>query len=189
MSIKLIVGLANPGAEYAQTRHNAGEWFIDALMQHVPETLKTESKFFAQHAQTTLHEKAVRIAVPTTYMNESGRAVASLALFYKVTPEEILIVHDDLDLDAGVARLKLGGGHGGHNGLRNIIQALNSPNFHRLRLGIGHPGHRDDVVDFVLKRPTAEDRRLIDDAITRALNVMPTIMKDDIQAAMKTLHT
>lgn len=189
MSIKLIVGLANPGSEYAQTRHNAGEWFVDALMQQVPEILKAESKFFAQHAQITLNGHTLRIMVPSTYMNESGKAVASIATFYKIAPEEILVVHDELDLDAGIARLKMGGGHGGHNGLRHIIQALGSPHFYRLRIGIGHPGHKDDVVDYVLKKPSTLDRRLIDDAITKALLVMPAILKDDIQAAMKTLHT
>lgn len=189
MPIKLIVGLANPGAEYAPTRHNAGEWFVEALMQSVPETLKPEAKFFARHTQITLSDKTLRIMVPTTYMNESGKAIGAIATFYKIAPEEILVAHDDLDLPVGTTRLKLGGGHGGHNGLRHIIQALGTPNFYRLRIGIGHPGHKDIVVDYVLKKPSSTDRRLIDDAITSALQVLPQILKDDMQGAMKSLHT
>lgn len=187
--IKLIVGLANPGSDYAHTRHNAGEWFVEALMQSTPESLKPEAKFFARHAQTTLASHPVRIMIPNTYMNESGKAVASLATFYKIAPEEILVAHDELDLDAGIARLKIGGGHAGHNGLRHIIQALGSPHFYRLRIGIGRPMHSDDVIDYVLKKPSQADRSLIDEAIHQAITVIPTLLKGDAQAAMKALHT
>jgi PTH1 family peptidyl-tRNA hydrolase len=186
MSIKLIVGLANPGPEYSQTRHNAGQWFIEALAS---DPLKTESKFHSSHALITLHGAPVRLMIPTTYMNESGKAVAAYAQFFKINPDEILVVHDELDLEPGVARLKQGGGHGGHNGLRHIIQCLGTPNFHRLRIGIGHPGNKDQVVDFVLHKPSSEDRKAIDDAIYEALRVMPLILSDKMQDAMKELHT
>lgn len=189
MSIKLIVGLANPGSQYAKTRHNAGQWFVDALMQSSPDALKSESKFFASHTQTTLHNAPVRILIPSTYMNESGKAVAAYTQFYKINPDEILVAHDELDLDPGVARLKQGGGHGGHNGLRHIIQCLGTPNFHRLRIGIGHPGNKDQVTDFVLHPPTADEKKSIDDAIYDALRVMPLVMEDKMQEAMKELHT
>jgi PTH1 family peptidyl-tRNA hydrolase len=186
MTIKLIVGLANPGSEYAQTRHNAGEWFVEALCA---DPLKSESKFHASHVLTTIHQVPVRVLVPMTYMNESGKAVAAYAQFYKINPDEILVAHDELDLPPGTVRLKQGGGHGGHNGLRHIIQALGTPNFHRLRIGIGHPGNKDQVSDFVLHKPSSDDKRLIDDAIHDALRVMSLVMQDKMQDAMKELHT
>jgi peptidyl-tRNA hydrolase, PTH1 family len=189
MSIKLIVGLANPGSQYAKTRHNAGQWFVEALMQSSSDLLKPESKFFASHALTHIHQVPVRVMIPMTYMNESGKALVAYSQFYKINPDEILVVHDELDLDPGVARLKQGGGHGGHNGLRHIIQALGTPNFHRLRIGIGHPGNRDEVVNFVLHVPSADERQKIDQAIFDALRVMPLVMTDKIQDAMKELHT
>lgn len=186
MSIKLIVGLANPGAEYAKTRHNAGQWFVEALSS---EPFKTESKFYASHVLTSVHSTPVRLMIPTTYMNESGKAVAALAQFYKISPEEILVAHDELDLPPGTARLKQGGGHGGHNGLRHLIQCLGTPNFHRLRIGIGHPGNKNMVTDFVLHAPNGDEKRLIEDAIHEALRVMPLVMDDKMQDAMKALHT
>ncbi len=189
MPIQLIVGLANPGDNYYPTRHNAGEWFVEQLLRDTPDNLALESKFFARITQTLLYNKPVRIMIPTTYMNDSGKAVAAAASFYKISPEDILIVHDEIDLPPGTVKLKLGGGHGGHNGLRHIIQALGTPHFHRLRIGVGHPGNKDDVVDYVLKKPKSDEKRLIDDAIISALQVMPTVMSDDMQAAMKTLHT
>lgn len=187
--IKLIIGLANPGSQYSKTRHNAGQWFVDELMRSSSETLKPESKFFASHTQTTIHSAPVRVMIPTTYMNESGKAVAAYAQFYKINPDEILVAHDELDLDPGVARLKQGGGHGGHNGLRHIIQCLGTPNFHRLRIGIGHPGNKDQVTDFVLHQPSADEKKAIEDAIYDALRVMPLVMEDKMQDAMKELHT
>lgn len=189
MTIKLIVGLANPGAEYAQTRHNAGQWFVESLLQSAPDILKTESKFFSSHTQTTINQIPVRVMVPTTYMNESGKAVAAYAQFYKINPDEILIVHDELDLAPGTARLKQGGGHGGHNGLRHIIQALGTQNFHRLRIGIGHPGNKNLVTDFVLHKPSGDERKLIDDSIFNAIRVMPLVMANNMPEAMKQLHT
>jgi PTH1 family peptidyl-tRNA hydrolase len=186
MTIKLIIGLANPGNEYAKTRHNAGQWFIEALAS---DALKTESKFHASHVLTTLHHTPVRLMIPTTYMNESGKAVAAYAQFYKINPDEILVAHDELDLEPGIARLKQGGGHGGHNGLRHIIQCLGTPNFHRLRIGIGHPGNKDQVVDYVLHKPSDDEMRLIEESIRDAVNVMDLVMADKMQDAMKRLHT
>lgn len=187
MPIQLIVGLANPGPEYAATRHNAGAWFIESLIGNA--ALKTESKLFCQMATISLHGQSCRVIIPSTYMNESGKALLAVAQFYKIPPDNILVVHDDLDLPIGVVRFKTGGGHGGHNGLRHIIQALGTPHFHRLRIGIGHPGQSHDVVDYVLKKPSGEDRKAIDDAITKALHVMPDVMTDRLQEAMKKLHT
>lgn len=189
MSIKLIVGLANPGSEYAATRHNAGEWFVEALLSGTSDPLKPESKFFASLSQTTLDAHPIRIMVPTTYMNESGKAIAAVCNFYKVEPQEILVAHDELDLPPGTVRLKQGGGHGGHNGLRHIIQALGTPNFYRLRIGIGHPGNKNQVTNYVLKKPSTDDKNLIDDAITQALHVIPTVLAGDMQKAMTALHT
>lgn len=143
MTIKLIVGLANPGAEYAQTRHNAGAWFVDALAERNGQSLKEESKFYGYTARLNLAGNDVRLLVPTTFMNLSGKAVAALATFYRIQPDEILVAHDELDLPPGVAKLKLGGGNGGHNGLKDIQSKLgNNPNFYRLRIGIGHPGDK-----------------------------------------------
>lgn len=189
MTIKLIVGLANPGSEYAQTRHNAGEWFVEALLQSTPDTLKSESKFFANHTQSAINDIPVRLMIPSTYMNESGKAVAAYAQFYKINPDEILVAHDELDLEPGTARLKQGGGHGGHNGLRHIIQALGTPNFHRLRIGIGHPGNKNQVTNYVLHKPSSDEKKLIDDAIIDGLRVMPLVMSDNMPEAMKQLHT
>jgi peptidyl-tRNA hydrolase, PTH1 family len=189
MSIKLIVGLANPGSQYAKTRHNAGQWFVEALMQSSSDPLKAESKFFASHALTNIHHSSVRIMIPMTYMNESGKALVAFSQFYKINPDEILVVHDELDLDPGVARLKHGGGHGGHNGLRHIIQALGTPGFYRLRIGIGHPGNKNQVSDYVLHPPSSEEKKAIDEAIDDSLRVMPLVMADRIQDAMKELHT
>jgi PTH1 family peptidyl-tRNA hydrolase len=186
MPIQLIVGLANPGPDYAPTRHNAGAWFVDALLGST--SLKPESKLFCQMANISIHGQSCRVIVPMTYMNESGRAVQAVSQFYKIPAENILVVHDELDLPVGTARLKTGGGHGGHNGLRHIIQAL-GPAFHRLRIGIGHPGDAKAVVDYVLKKPSSDDRRAIDDAIIKALQAMPEVMQDNMQGAMKKLHT
>jgi PTH1 family peptidyl-tRNA hydrolase len=185
--IQLIVGLANPGPEYASTRHNAGAWFVEALLGNT--SLKTESKLFCQMGTLTLHGQPCRVMIPSTYMNESGKALLAVAQFYKIPPENILVAHDELDLPVGTTRLKLGGGHGGHNGLRHIIQMLGTPHFHRLRIGIGHPGNAKEVVDYVLKRPRPEEKTAIDESIMKALQVMPDVMQEKIQEAMKKLHT
>lgn len=187
MPIQLIVGLGNPGPEYADTRHNAGAWFAASLVGTTP--FKLESKLFCHMATVSLHGQSCRVIVPTTYMNESGKSVLAVAQFYKIPPENILVAHDELDLPVGISRFKTGGGHGGHNGLRHLIQVLGTSDFHRLRIGIGHPGNAKGVVDYVLKKPSSEDRRAIEDAITRAEHVMPDVMTGRIQEAMKKLHT
>lgn len=189
MSIKLIVGLANPGAEYAATRHNAGAWYVDQLADLFRQPLKEESKFFGYTARLTLAGHDIRLLVPTTFMNLSGKAVAAMAAFYRIQPDEILVAHDELDLLPGVAKLKLGGGHGGHNGLKDIISKLgNNPNFHRLRIGIGHPGDKSKVVGFVLGKPPASEQQLIDQAIDEAVRCTEILLKEDMIKAMNRLH-
>ncbi|WP_192456986.1 aminoacyl-tRNA hydrolase [Musicola keenii] len=188
-SIKLIVGLANPGAEYAATRHNAGAWYVDQLAEAYRQPLKEESKFFGYTSRLQMAGQDVRLLVPTTFMNLSGKAVAAIATFYRIQPEEILVAHDELDLLPGVAKLKLGGGHGGHNGLKDIISKLgNNPNFHRLRIGIGHPGDKNKVVGFVLGKPSAPEQTLIDQAIDEAVRCTEVLMKEDMIRAMNRLH-
>ena len=154
MTIKLIVGLANPGEEYAATRHNAGAWYVDLLAERLRAPLREEPKFYGYTSRINLAGADVRLLVSTTFMNLSGKAVAAMATFYRINPDEILVAHDELDLPPGVAKFKLGGGHGGHNGLKDIISKLgNNPNFHRLRVAIGHPGDKNKVVGFVLGKP------------------------------------
>lgn len=189
MAIRLVVGLGNPGPEYEKTRHNAGFWLVDELAWQHKVGLRAESKFFGEAARAAVLSGELWLLKPMTYMNLSGQAVAALARFYKITPEEILVVHDELDLQPGTARLKQGGGHGGHNGLKDIIARLGSPNFWRLRLGIGHPGDRNEVANFVLKKARAEEQQAIDDAIGKSLQVMPEVLAGNMAAAMKTLHT
>ena len=187
--VQLIAGLANPGAEYAETRHNAGAWFVQTLLSGNHQHLSLETKLKAQLARISLCEQDVWVMVPATYMNHSGQALRLVSQFYKIPVEAILVVHDELDLPPGVARLKSDGGHGGHNGLRDIMQQLGHRHFQRLRLGIGHPGRAHDVVNYVLKKPVAADRDAIDTAITQALHVMPEVVKGELEKAMKILHT
>lgn len=188
-TIKLIVGLANPGAEYAQTRHNAGAWYVDLLAERNRQSLREESKFFGFTARLTLAGQDVRLLVPTTYMNLSGKAVGAMATFYRIQPDEILVAHDELDIAPGTAKLKLGGGNGGHNGLKDIQAALgNNPNFYRLRIGIGHPGDKSKVTGFVLGKPPSSEQKLIDDAIDESLRCTEVLMKEGINKAIARLH-
>lgn len=190
MTIKLIVGLANPGAEYAATRHNAGAWYVDLLAERFRAPLREEAKFFGYTARINLAGEDVRLLVPTTFMNLSGKAVAALATFYRINPDEILVAHDELDLPPGVAKFKLGGGHGGHNGLKDIISKLgNNPNFHRLRVGIGHPGDKNKVVGFVLGKPPASEQKLIDEAVDEAARCTEVWLKEGLAKATSRLHT
>lgn len=189
-TIKLIVGLANPGAEYAATRHNAGAWFVDLLAQRFNHPLKNEPKFFGYTSRINIDGKDIRLLVPTTFMNLSGKAVQAIATFYQIKPEEILVAHDELDLNPGVAKLKLGGGHGGHNGLKDIINKLgNNPNFYRLRIGIGHPGDKNKVVGFVLNKPSQIEQQLIDQVIDESINCTEILIKTGIEVAMNRLHS
>ncbi|OOF38308.1 aminoacyl-tRNA hydrolase [Rodentibacter rarus] len=188
--IKLIVGLGNPGDKYAETRHNAGEWLIKRLAHRFNTRLNPESKFFGNTARTLVNGKEVRLLVPTTFMNLSGKAVVALSGFYRIQPEEILVIHDELDLPPGSAKLKLGGGHGGHNGLKDIVAKLgNNNNFYRLRLGIGHPGHRDLVAGYVLNKPSPTDRQALEKALGEATDCVEMIFKDGIVKATNRLNS
>jgi PTH1 family peptidyl-tRNA hydrolase len=188
-AIQLVAGLGNPGSKYEQTRHNAGFWFVDEIARHCNTQFKSESKYKSELARCSLADKDLRLQKPMDFMNLSGMPVASLAGFYRIPRSAILIVHDDLDLPVGTIKLKQGGGHGGHNGLRDLIPHLGGKDFLRLRVGIGHPGDRDDVVGYVLKAPSRDDRLLIDQAINAAVKVMPNLVAGNIEAAMKELHT
>ncbi|WMU40917.1 aminoacyl-tRNA hydrolase [Enterobacter bugandensis] len=189
MTIKLIVGLANPGAEYAATRHNAGAWYVDLLAERLRAPLREEPKFFGYTSHINLAGADVRLLVPTTFMNLSGKAVAAMATFYRINPDEILVAHDELDLPPGVAKFKLGGGHGGHNGLKDIIIKLgNNPNFHRLRVGIGHPGDKNKVVGFVLGKPPVSEQKLIDEAVDEAARCTEIWLQDGLTKATNRLH-
>lgn len=181
--IELIVGLGNPGSQYERTRHNVGTWLIDELAHRENLVLKPETKFFGSCARLN----SLWLLKPAVFMNESGRSVAALANFYKIPVESILVAHDELDFSAGTIRFKEGGGHGGHNGLRDIIQSLGSNNFSRLRIGIGHPGHRDSVTPYVLGEPSRSDRKQIEIAIDTALAVIPDIIAGDLQRVYRDL--
>ena len=189
MKIKLIVGLGNPTSEYEHTRHNAGFWFLDELAWQWKAAFKNEKKFFGDVARVARPEGDVWLLKPDTYMNLSGKAVQALANFYKIQPEEILVVHDELDIDCGAIRFKLGGGNGGHNGLKDIQAKLGTPQFYRLRLGIGHPGDKHLVVGFVLNKPSAAERELIDRAIAKSLRAMDDVMAGRQEDAVRYLHS
>lgn len=189
MVLKLIVGLQNPGPAYEHTRHNAGAWFIGAVLQQYPGVSKLDKHFQGTVTQIRIDQIPCICFSPQTFMNESGTVVRRLAQFYEIEVEEILVVHDDLDLPVGSAKLKAGGGHGGHNGLRDLIQQLGSENFNRLRIGIGHPGHRDQVHDYVLTKPSVSDKKQIVLAIERALSTLPLLAKGEWSKAMQQLHT
>jgi len=187
--IKLIVGLGNPGAEYAATRHNAGFWWVDELARLHNANFRADGKFHGLIAKTALHGHEVQLLKPQTFMNLSGRAVGAVANFYKLQPAQILVVHDELDLPPGSAKLKLGGGHGGHNGLKDIIAHLSTKDFWRLRVGIGHPGERAEVVNYVLNAPRKEEQVLIGEALQRAQEIAPLIIEGKLEAAMLKLHS
>ncbi|MEY4591977.1 MAG: peptidyl-tRNA hydrolase [Pseudomonadota bacterium] len=187
MGFKLIVGLGNPGPDYENTRHNAGFWFVDRLAAALKTHWQAEGKFFGRIAKAGDRY----LLAPTTFMNRSGQAVAAVARFYKIEPEEILVIHDELDLMPGEIRLKQGGGNGGHNGLKDIQAQLGTPDFWRLRLGIGHPrtlGLPHPVVDFVLHPPNKEDQELLDRALDRCLLAWPQLSAGDVAAAQRLLH-
>ena len=187
-SVQLIVGLGNPGEKYEQTRHNAGFWFVDEVARQYGVEFRPETKLLGLAARVQSNGMDFWLLKPTTFMNRSGQSIQALAKFYKIPVENILVVHDELDLPPGTAKLKVGGGHGGHNGLRDMIAAMGK-NFMRLRLGIGHPGHRDLVVDYVLKNCSKADRQLIDDISYEATKVIPDLVKGDSAKAMQELHT
>jgi peptidyl-tRNA hydrolase, PTH1 family len=189
MSIRLIVGLGNPGPEYEQTRHNAGFWLVDNLAGSM---LARESRFNALAAKTRIAGQEVWLLEPQTFMNRSGQSVGALARFYKIVPDDILVIHDELDLPPGAAKLKKGGSSGGHNGLKDITAALGTQEYWRLRIGIGHPRSlnlQQQVADFVLHRPRKEEQALINEAIDKSLGIIPLVCEGKFEAAMMQLHT
>ncbi len=187
--IKLFVGLGNPGPEYEATRHNAGFWWIDALARDLKLTLSPERSYHGLVARTQVGGRPIWLLEPQTFMNVSGKSVAALARFFKIEPNEILVAHDELDVVPGQAKLKLGGSHAGHNGLRDIHAQLGTADYWRLRLGIGHPGVRSEVVNWVLKRPLKEQREAIEDAIVRTLHAFPALVAGQMDKATLLIHT
>lgn len=188
MVLRLIVGLGNPGAQYARTRHNAGFWYVDELARRHGGVFRLESKHQGELARVRIGDGDLWLLKPVTFMNRSGAAIGSLCGFYKLAPAEVLVAHDEIDLPVGSVRLKQGGGHGGHNGLRDTIAAIGE-GFWRVRLGVGHPGHRDQVVDYVLRRPPPDEERLIDEAVMAAADTLPIMLADGAQRAMNRLHS
>jgi PTH1 family peptidyl-tRNA hydrolase len=187
--LRLIVGLGNPGQEYARTRHNAGFRFVDALAEKAGGRFGLEGKLFGETARIDFAGRTLWLLKPATFMNHSGKSVAAVLRYWKIEPEQALVAHDELDLPPGTARLKFDGGHGGQNGLRDIMQHLGHGRFHRLRIGIGHPGHKDRVTPWVLGRPGNDDEILIGRAVDDALEVLPLAVQGDFAEAMKRLHT
>ena len=186
--IKLFVGLGNPGTEYQSTRHNAGFWWVDALARELKVSLVADKAYHGHVARTTVNGQTVWLLKPQTFMNLSGRSVAALARFYKIAPEEILVAHDELDIVPGQLKLKRGGSHAGHNGLRDIHEQLGSADYWRLRLGIGHPGVKSEVIHWVLKKPAPAHLEAIEDCITRSMQA-PLLLAGDMPRATMLLHT
>lgn len=184
-----IAGLGNPGAKYAETRHNAGFWFMDELARRFGFTFRSQSRMQAETARASLFGRDCVLFKPGTFMNESGRAIRAVTDYYQVPAANLMVAYDELDLPAGIARLKAGGGHGGHNGLRDIFQHLPDHEFLRLRIGIGHPGVKEAVTAYVLSRPAREDERLIRSAIAASADVLKDVIDGRLDFAMKALHT
>ena len=186
-NISLIVGLGNQGSEYAQTRHNAGSWFVERLAEQYGIALKADPKYKGISGRGKIEGQDVRLLLPTTFMNLSGQSVVPFAKFYQIAPEAMLIAHDELDMDPGVIRLKTGGGHGGHNGLRDIVPHT-GPNFHRLRVGIGHPGSKERVSGHVLSKAPSSEQKLMDDALHHALSRIKLLVNGEVQQAMNQIN-
>ena len=187
--IKLFVGLGNPGPEYEATRHNAGFWWVDALARELKVNLAMDKGYHGYVARTTVHGQTVWLLQPQTFMNLSGKSVAALARFFKIAPNEILVAHDELDIAPGQVKLKFGGSHAGHNGLRDIHAQLGSGDYWRLRLGVGHPGNKADVVNWVLKKPSQDDRIAMEQCIDRSLKALPAFLAGDMDKATLLVHT
>lgn len=188
-AIRIIAGLGNPGKDYSGTRHNAGFWFVDRLIAQAGGSFSRDARLHCDSARLRDAALDIRVIKPLTYMNESGRAVGQALNYFKLQPEELLVVHDEVDFPPGIIRLKQGGGHGGHNGLRSVIAHLGANNFVRLRIGVGHPGHKDLMIGAVLNRPPAAEQGLIDAAIARGLAQMPLILAGELEKAMTGLHS
>ena len=187
--IKLFVGLGNPGPEYEATRHNAGFWWIDALSRELKAPLSLDKNYHGQVARTTLNGQTVWLLKPLTFMNLSGKSVAALARFFKISPGEVLVAHDELDIVPGQVKLKFGGSHAGHNGLRDIHAQLGSADYWRLRIGVGHPGVKAEVIDWVLKKPSQEHRAAIEDSVERSLKAVSELLKGEMEKATMLIHT
>jgi PTH1 family peptidyl-tRNA hydrolase len=187
--IKLIVGLGNPGAEYEATRHNAGFWWLDAVAQELKVNLVPDKSYWGLVARTQVQGQTVWLLAPQTFMNLSGKSVGALAKFFKIQPDEILVAHDELDIEPGQAKLKKGGSHAGHNGLRDIHAQLGSADYWRLRIGIGHPGEKSEVVHWVLKKPSPDQRQGIEDSINRSVKALAQLLSGDMEKAMLQIHT
>ncbi len=187
--IRLLVGLGNPGPEYSQTRHNAGFWLVEQFARQHGQTLQPEAKFFGHTARIQQGSLDLRLLLPMNFMNRSGQSVAAMANFYKITPEQILVAYDELDLPPGTAKLKTGGGTGGHNGIKDIVAQLGSPDFHRLRIGIGHPGHKSRVTGYVLGKAPLAEQQLMDDTITQACHSIKILLEQGMIAAQQHLHS
>jgi PTH1 family peptidyl-tRNA hydrolase len=187
--IKLFVGLGNPGPEYEATRHNAGFWWIDALSQELKAPLSLDKNYHGQVARTTVNGQTVWLLKPLTFMNLSGKSVAALARFFKISPGEVLVAHDELDIVPGQAKLKFGGSHAGHNGLRDIHAQLGSADYWRLRIGVGHPGVKAEVINWVLKKPSQEHRDAIEDCMARSLKAVPDLLRGEMEKATMLIHT
>jgi len=189
-NIRLLVGLANPGAEYARTRHNAGAWVVEELARIHNVSLREEAKYFGQTGRIQTNGQDLRLLIPSTYMNLSGKSVAALAKFFQIKPEEIMVAHDELDLPPGIGKFKKGGGHGGHNGLKDIISKQgNNKEFYRLRLGIGHPGHKDKVAGYVLGKAPQKEQECIDAVVDESVRSLDILLKDGLSKAQNRLHT
>lgn len=187
--IKLFVGLGNPGTEYEATRHNAGFWWLEALAREWKVPLVHDRSYHGLVARTSVHGQSVWLLEPRTFMNLSGKAVAALARFYKIAPEEILVAHDELDVVPGQAKLKFGGSHAGHNGLRDIHAQLGTGDYWRLRLGIGHPGVKAEVINWVLKKPAPEQRAAMEECMERTLKAVPAMLAGEMDKATLLVHT
>lgn len=187
--MKLIAGLGNPGMDYSATRHNAGFWFVDKLADERQVRFAAEKKFFGELARIKSATLDCLLFKPTTFMNDSGRALRAVADYYRIEPPRILVVHDEIDLDAGVVRLKRSGGHGGHKGLSDISEKLGDRDYLRLRIGVGHPGDKDRVLNHVLGRPDSDDTALIEQAIQSGLEIMPLLFAGELEKAMNRLHS
>lgn len=189
-SLKLIVGLGNPGPQHHLNRHNVGAWFVDAICRQYSGELRAESRFHGNIGRITLAGQDVRLLFPTTYMNRSGLSVASLCHYFDIEPQQMLVAYDEIDFPVGTTRLKTGGGHGGHNGVRDIIAALGGANgFHRLRIGVGHPGHKSKVAQYVLSNPSVDETIEIERNLAQALDVLPQVTNGEMGAAMQQLHS
>ena len=187
--IKLFVGLGNPGAEYEATRHNAGFWWLEAMARELKVNLVPEKSYWGLAGRAQVGGQTVWLLAPQTFMNLSGKSVGALAKFFKIKPEEILVAHDELDIEPGQVKLKKGGSHAGHNGLRDIHAQMASADYWRLRIGVGHPGEKSEVVHWVLKKPSPDHRQAIEDGIARSIKALPQLLAGDMEKAMVQIHT